>query len=127
MIDFKDNKYHIFYPANTDKYKNYELIIHALKYIKNYKPEIYNNIIIHFTFDRNVVLINLIKDLQVEGHIKYEGKISYEGVLSFYKSCDLMVFQSYIETFGLPLVEAVSFVIPILVAEMNYAKEVIGS
>jgi glycosyltransferase involved in cell wall biosynthesis len=131
-IDFNDNKFHIFYPANTAKYKNHELIINALKYIKDSKPEIYKNLIIHFTFDSslsnniNAVLINLIKDLQVDEHIKCEGKISYERVLSFYKSCDLMFFPSYIETFGLPLIEAASFGMPILATDMNYAREVIG-
>ena len=131
-IDFDNNKFHIFYPSNTAKYKNHELIVKALKYIKDNKQEIYNNLIIHFTFDRNLsnnrntVLINLIKDLQVDKQIKYEGKIPYDRVLSFYKSCDLIVFSSYIETFGLPLIEAASFGMPILAADMDYAREVIG-
>lgn len=131
-IDFNDNKFHILYPTNTAKYKNHELIINALKYIKDSKPEIYKNLIVHFTFDnnlsnnRNAILINLIKDLQVDRHIKYEGKVCYKRVLSFYKSCDLMLFPSYIETFGLPLIEAANFGMPILAADMNYAREVIG-
>lgn len=131
-INFKDNKFHIFYPANTTIYKNHELIINALKYIKNYKPEIYNNLIIHFTFDRNLnnnrntVLINLINNLYLNDNIKFEGKMPFERVLSFYKSCDLMVFPSYIETFGLPLTEATSFGLPIFAADMDYAREVIG-
>ena len=129
-INFKDDKFHIFFPANTTVYKNHELIINALKYIKDYKSEIYNNLITHFTFDRNLsknrntVLINLIKNLQVNGHIKFEGKMSYERVLSFYKSCDLMLFPSYIESFPLPLIEAASFGLPILVADLPYAREV---
>lgn len=129
-IDFKDDKFHIFYPANTIIYKNHELIIRALKYIKESKPEVYNNLIIHFTFNenlnnnRNVELIKLMKILQTSDHIRLEGKISYEKVLSFYKSCDLMLFPSYIETFGLPLIEAASFGIPILAADMDYAREV---
>ena len=132
-IDFNDDKFHIFYPAHSINYKNHELIIKALEYIKNNKKEIYENIIVHFTFNRNLsnnrnaLLINLIKDLYLDEYIKYEGKISYERVLSFYKSCDLLVFPSYIETFGLPLIEAASFGIPILVADINYAREVIGS
>jgi glycosyltransferase involved in cell wall biosynthesis len=131
-IDFNDNKFHIFYPANTAKYKNHELIINALKYIKESKPEIFKNLIVHFTFDnnlsnnRNTVVTNLIRNLQVDGHIKYEGKISYERVLSFYKSCNLLFFPSYIETFGLPLIEAASFGMPILAAEMDYAREVMS-
>ena len=132
-LKFKDNKFHIFYPANNAMYKNHKLIINSLEYIKQTKPEIYNNIIIHFTFNRNLsdnrkaVLINLIKNLQVDEHIRYEGKISYERVLSFYKSCDLMVFPSYIETFGLPLIEAASFGMPILATDMDYAREVMGN
>ena len=131
-IDFKDSKFNILYPANTAKYKNHELIINALKYIKENTPKIYNNLIIHFTFDRdlsnnrNAELIGLAEELQVIEHIGFEGKISYERVLSFYKSCDLMIFPSYIETFGLPLVEAASFGIPILVSDLDYAREVIG-
>ena len=35
-----------------------------------------------------------------------------------------MLFPSYIETFGLPLIEAASFGIPILAADMDYAREV---
>ena len=131
-IDFNDIKFHTFYPANTAKYKNHELIINALKYIRDSKPEIFKNLIVHFTFDknlsnnRNTELINLVKKLQVIDHIRFEGNISYERVLSFYKSCDLMVLPSYIETFGLPLIEAGSFGMPILAADMNYAREVIG-
>jgi len=132
MIDFKDDKFHIFYPANAAVYKNHELIINALEYIRQSKPEIYRNLIIHFTLDRdlsnnrNAELIGLAEKLQVIEHIRFEGKISYERVLSFYKSCDLLVFPSYIETFGLPLIEAASFGLPILAADMNYAKEVMG-
>jgi glycosyltransferase involved in cell wall biosynthesis len=37
-----------------------------------------------------------------------------------------MLFPSYIETFGLPLIEAGNFGMPILAADMNYAREVIG-
>jgi len=130
-LNFNDNKFHIFYPANTYIHKNHEIIVNALKDIKDSEREIYKNLIIHFTFDgnlgnRNAKLINLIKKLKVNEHIRYEGKMPYDNVLSFYKSCDLMVFPSYIETFGLPLIEAASFGMPILAADMNYSREVIG-
>ena len=131
-LEFKDNKFHIFYPASNIIYKNHELIIKALKYIKDAKKDIYNNLMIHFTLNDNIdsnknsVLINCMKNLKVNDHVKLEGKLSYERVLSFYKSCDLMLFPSYIETFGLPLIEAASFGLPILAADMNYAREVMG-
>jgi len=131
-LDFKDGKFHIFYPANTAVYKNHKLILRAIRYIKDNHAEIYNNLLFHFTFNdnmgnnRNTVLIKLTKDLQIDEHIKYEGKISYERVLSFYKSCNLTLFPSYIESFPLPLIEAASFGLPILVSDLDYAREVIG-
>ena len=131
-IDFKDNKFHIFYPANIAVYKNHELIIRALRYIKDQKKKIYDNLMIHFTIDdnlgndRNDAIINLIRDLKINDHIKLEGKLSYETVLSFYKSCDLMLFPSYTEACPLPLIEAASFGLPILVSDLDYAREVIG-
>lgn len=136
MVDFNDSKFHILYPAPTTvyrKFKNYELIINALKYIKDNKRGVYDNLIIHLTIDRNLnnsinnPIIKLIKDLNVGSNICFEGMLPYERILSFYKSCDLLVFPSYLETFGLPLVEAASFGMPILAADMNYAREVIGS
>lgn len=132
-LGFKDSKFHIFYPANTTIYKNHEMLINALKYIKDHALEVYNNLIIHFTFgrdlsnNRNIILVNLIKNLQLNNNIKFEGKLPYERILSFYKSCNLMLFPSYIETFGLPLIEAANFGLPILAADVNYAREVIGS
>ena len=129
-LEFKDKKFHIFYPAHKVIFKNHELVIRALRHIKDQKKKIYDNLMIHFTIDdnlgndRNDAIINLIRDLKVNNHIKLEGKLSYETVLSFYKSCNLMLFPSYIETFGLPLIEAASFGIPILAADMDYAREV---
>ena len=129
-LEFKDRKFHIFYPAHKVIYKNHELIIRALRHIKDQKKKIYDNLMIHFTIDdnlgkdRNDTIINLIRNLKVNDHIKLEGKLSYETVLSFYKSCNLMLFPSYIESFPLPLIEAASFGIPILAADMDYAREV---
>lgn len=131
-INFEDDRFHIFYPAHNINYKNHKLIIKVLEYIKNNKQDRYDNLVVHFTFDRNLSdnrnaeLIDLAEKLQVIEHIRFEGKISYERVLSFYKSCDLLVFPSYIETFGLPLIEAASFGMPILVSDLDYAREVIG-
>lgn len=130
LLTFNDNRFHIFYPASTVLYKNHEVIIKGLKYIKDKKENIFRNLLVHFTFDnisqRNLELIQLMNKLEVNSAIKLEGTLPYDGVLSLYKSCDLMVFPSYIETFGLPLIEAASFGLPILVSDLSFSREVIG-
>lgn len=61
-----------------------------------------------------------------DGKIEYLGRIPYERVLAMYKACDALVFPSYIETYGLPLIEAASLGIPIIAADLPYAREVLA-
>ena len=81
-----------------------------------------------FTFSKgdNIELDNLIKRNNLEDVVKLIGKISYEEVLSYYRSSDLMIFPSYIETLGLPLLEAQYFDLEILAMDLPYSREVIG-
>ncbi|MDD5638796.1 MAG: glycosyltransferase [Candidatus Pacebacteria bacterium] len=129
-IDFNDNKFHIFYPATTYLYKNHEIIIKALKYIKDKKEDIFHHLLVHFTFDntsqRNLDLIQLMNKLEVNDAIKLEGKLPYDKILSFYKSCDLVVFPSYIESHPLPLIEAALFGLPLLVSDLDFSREIIS-
>jgi glycosyltransferase involved in cell wall biosynthesis len=115
-------KYRIFYPAAPIKFKNHNIIIEALSKLKDKEFEC----IFTFTKEDNLDLYNLIRNKKLESKIKLIGKISYEEVLEYYKSSDLVVLPSTIETFGLPLVEAASFGKSILVADKPYSREVIG-
>jgi glycosyltransferase involved in cell wall biosynthesis len=130
-IDFNDKKFHIFYPASTVLYKNHEVIIKALKYIKDNIPDVFKNLQVHFTFDnstaRNLKLIQLMNDLKVNNAIKLEGKLPYDKVLSFYKSCDLVIFPSYLESFPLPLIETALFGLPLLASDLEFSREIIGN
>lgn len=129
-IDFSDNKFHIFYPASTYIYKNHEVIIRALNYLKKIAEGICNDILVHFTFGptnkRNLMLIKMINSLGIENIIRLEGQLDYQTVLSFYNSIDLLVFPSYLETYGFPLVEGAFFGLPILAADTPIARETIG-
>ncbi|MGL5903663.1 MAG: glycosyltransferase [Cetobacterium sp.] len=120
------NKFRIFYPAAPLIYKNHRVIIEALGLLKKENPELIEKIECIFTFSsgENSELDNLIRKLELESIIKLIGKISYEKVLEYYKSSDLLVFPSYLETFGLPLEEAQQFNLGILVGEFPYSREV---
>ena len=110
---WNDNKIHIFYPANTGVYKNHEIILRALQKINS-------KIVLHLTC--------LEKDLKFDCSgvdVDFLGYQSFEQVLSIYKEIDALVFPSFIETFGLPLLEAASLGIPIIVADLAYAREVL--
>lgn len=123
IISEPKEKFRIFYPAATYKYKNHFLLIKSLAELKKLDLEC----VFTFAKEDNPNLFDLIKKYDLEEKIKLVGKIEYEKVLKYYKSADLIVFPSTIETFGLPLIEAASFGKKILVIDKPYSREVIGN
>lgn len=122
-------KFRIFYPATPLVYKNHEIIIKALGELKKEKKDLANDLECIFTFyeKENERIDRLIKKYDVEDIIKLVGKIPYERALEYYKSSDLMIFPSKLETLGLPLMEAKHFNLNILVIDLPYSREAIGN
>lgn len=123
---FNDQSIHFIYPATPYVYKNHIDIIKAIGILRE-KRNI-DHIKVHFTFKENEVpnLINIIKKLNIESNFVFEGSLPYEQLLSLYKSSNALLFPSYIETFGLPLIEAASIGLPVVAMDLPYAKDVIG-
>ncbi len=109
-VDFLNKEsLNLFYPASSVFYKNQAIIINAT--IKIDKG------VTLFLTTQNNLRIKKIKEL---------GTIPYSTVCSLYRSCDAMLFPSYIETFGLPLLEAAMTGLPIVASDLPYAREVLA-
>lgn len=121
-----NDKYNIFYPANGYLYKNHLILIKALSSVKEQNAEIFDKLSLHLTLNYVDSDIANYIDEDIKDKVIFHGSMSLDEVYSFYKACDLLVFPSYIETFGLPLIEGAYFGIPILAADMSYSREVIG-
>ena len=102
----------LFYPAMPHFYKNHRVIEEALK----------------GTDFSGEVLLTIEPDNQINDDkcIKYIGIQSYERVCELYHSCDALLFPSYIETFGLPLLEAALTGMPIIASDLPYAREALN-
>lgn len=120
------NKFRIFYPATPLLYKNHKIVIEALAILKKENPNLLKKVECIFTFDKdkNLELDKLIKIYELENVIKLIGEIKYEKVLEYYKSSDLLVFPSYLETLGLPLLEVQQFNLSILAVDLPYSREI---
>lgn len=123
----KKTKFRIFYPATSLIYKNHKIIIESLWEIKKEFLKLEEKVECIFTFSKgeNLEIDNLIKKFELEKIIKLIGKVSYQEVLNYYKSSDLMIYPSYIETLGLPLLEAKLFNLPILAIDLPYSREIL--
>ncbi|OEF81412.1 glycosyltransferase [Vibrio breoganii] len=116
----------IFYPATNFKYKNHLEIVLALDLLIS-SGRIDDNVVCYFTIDNNpdCIINKTIANLKLCRNFKMLGTISYESVLEYYNSCDLVVFPSYLETLGLPLLEAACHGKPIIAANEPFASEVL--
>ena len=63
--------------------------------------------------------------MNLESVVDCIGSIPYEELLTYYKRCNGLLFPSKLESFGLPLVEAAIFGVPVIAADLPYAREVL--
>lgn len=126
---FKETKESLstfFYPASGIAFKNHRVIIDAcLKLRENG----FHNYGVIFTLkgDENKHVKKLLKTVQEnELPIRFVGSLSREAVFLMY-SKSVLLFPSYLETVGLPLLEAKMHGSPIIVTDCDYSREVLGN
>lgn len=96
--------------------------------INEVNPNLLSKIRVHFTFEakKSRNLVRQINKYGLSNNIIFEGVLAYQALLSLYKSMRALLFPSFIESFGLPLIEAASAGIPIVVSDLPYSRDVIG-
>ncbi|CDC52025.1 glycosyltransferase [Bacteroides finegoldii] len=126
---FKNNAYHFLCVVVGDvpRYKNLLTLIRAAVILKRNYKETYKSVEIHLTTTAGdaCVWAAEVKKYGVEDIIKFDGKYKHDELLGLYKNADALLFPSYIETLGLPLLEAAAFGLPVLAADVDYAHEVL--
>jgi len=100
-------------------HKNFELLIKGFNILKTRYQYNGKLLIVGDTCykDYYVKLQNLIKDLKLKNDIIFTGKIPHEEVFNYYLQCDAFVFPSLEETFGIPLIEALSLGVPTIASD----------
>ena len=107
-VKLDDRELNLFYPAAPIFYKNHAVLEKALE-----KTEIPCRLYITssgFCSGNRITTI---------------GSVPFGQVCAMYEHCDALVFPSYIETYGLPLLEAALTGMPVIAADLPYAKEVL--
>lgn len=117
------NKLNLFYPATTFIFKNHLTIIKAISLLGS---NLQQRITLHLTCNENELPFK-IADSEIHFKINFMGNICFERVLQIYDEADALLFPSYIETLGLPLIEAASFGVPIIVSDLPYSREVLNN
>lgn len=108
-VNLTTDKLNLFYPATGFFYKNHRVLQEAIKVTQK-------SLRLYLTLPKSESM----------DKIECLGTIPYEEVCRMYNSCDALLFPSYIETFGLPLIEAAMTGMPIVAADLPYSREVLS-
>ncbi len=114
-------KHIFFYPSLPRFQKNFETIVKACEILQGENK----NFMVYFTISKNEnrysqYIFNLAKNIK---QIKFIGRQDHSKINKIYKKTNTLIFPSKLETWGLPLSEAIDYKIPIIAADLKYARE----
>jgi glycosyltransferase involved in cell wall biosynthesis len=113
-----------FYPASEFTYKNHKVIVEACKKLKDRNIK---NFKVIFTLkgDENEHISQLFKESKEQQlPIEFVGRLTREQVFNLYTK-SVLLFPSYIETFGLPMLEAKLHKGIILASDCPFSHEIL--
>lgn len=118
--------YKFFYPCSDAQYKNHEILLEAANILKN---KGISDFIVEISISgESKYLLRLTEYIfqnNLSTNVKLIGRIDPESIKNKYLQANCILFPSYIETFGLPLIEAAELNLPIIASNLDYAKEVL--
>lgn len=124
---FEDGAAHFIYPAYAYDFKNHRLLAEALHLLGQRDPGVLAGIRLHLTLSAEdaPALSSFVRERGLGGNVCFDGPSPYETLLQKYAACRGLLFPSKMETIGLPLLEAASLGLPVLAADLGYARDVL--
>ena len=112
--------------------KNLDILLEAVKIVKKDIPEIEFTIVgeeisgrLHGDIGYKQKLLVLVNELKIKENVKFVGWKTGKELWDIYQNSDLFLFASTYENFGLPLLEAAYFRLPLVSTDVGVAKDLI--
>ena len=123
----KNEKIRFVYPSFPRPFKNFEVLCKAIKRLNN--AGYIDDFEVLFTLDgtENRYSQMLLKKYGTVSNIKFLGLQSRKRLYEIYSKCKCLVFMSKLETWGMPISEFKTTKRSIIVADLPYAHETVGS
>ncbi|WP_333887687.1 glycosyltransferase family 4 protein [Clostridium sp.] len=116
----------ILYIGGFSPRKNVSSLITAFSKIHKKLDKNYDLIIVGSNKDDSDILKNLSIDLNIDKNIKFTGFVEEKMMPIFYNACDIFIYPSLYEGFGLPPLEAMSCGTPVIASNISSIPEVVG-
>ena len=125
QFGLKKQQYFI-YPANFWPHKNHEMLLKAFKIAKRNNP-IMHDIKLVCTgapSTRQKFLISTAKEMGLESEVLFVDFLKDSDLASLMQNCKAFIFPSLYEGFGLPVLEAMAFDVPVACSNITSLPEV---
>ncbi len=119
------DKFTYIYPAFPRVFKNHVVICEALKTL-NYEERSKIKVIFTVSGKENRYASWLLRRYGDVDSIEFRGRLTYEETQELYEQANCVLFPSMLETWGLPLTEAIFHQKKILCSNLAYAKETLA-
>lgn len=116
----------VFYPANPWKHKNHDVLLRALRLLRDERGRRVDLVLTGFSQDASSPVEALAKEYDVSDQVHALGYLPVEELAYLYRRADMLVFPSLFEGFGIPLVEAMAAGCPVIAARATSIPEVAG-
>jgi len=119
---------YVFYTGGLDRRKNVTGLIKAFDSIQSSFPKLKLYIAGHY-FKTKLIpnLPELIQQYQLEDKVVLLGYISDQDLVAYIQSAKLLVYPSFYEGFGIPILEGMSLQTPVITSNLGAMAEVAGS
>jgi glycosyltransferase involved in cell wall biosynthesis/2-polyprenyl-3-methyl-5-hydroxy-6-metoxy-1,4-benzoquinol methylase len=120
-----DNRKYLLYPANFWPHKNHEMLLTAFNLFTIRNPHSPLKLVLTGApGDRMDFLECASRKMGLEDKVIFAGFVDEQTLSVFYQCCLAMIFPSLYEGFGVPLLEAMSFEVPVLSSNLTSLPEV---
>lgn len=120
------NEDFILYVGGFSPRKNVRSLLIAFSRIYKNLSKDYKVLILGSANDEHSYLIALCETLNISDKVIFTGYVPYEDLPFFYNACNVFVYPSLYEGFGLPPLEAMSCRVPVITSNISSIPEVVG-
>lgn len=119
-----DKSFDFVYPASAISYKNHEFLIEIFSQLdKEWLHK--HNVKLYLTIQSETIQKKVLS-LGLNNIVFFVGYLNRDKVFDLYSRASALIFPSLIETYGLPLIEAAYFNLPVVTVDLDYSKEVLS-
>lgn len=116
----------LFYPANLWKHKNHEVLLRALRLLRDERGRRLDLVLTGFGQDAGSPIVAAAETHAVRDQVHPLGYLAVEEMAYLYQRAEMLVFPSLFEGFGIPLVEAMAAGCPVVAARATSIPEVVA-